>query len=214
MAHPDDPEMSCGGSVAKWVKEGEVYYVIVSDGGKGSWNKDEKPYSVSNKREEEQERSAKYLGVKRVIFLQHPDGELENIPTLKIEIAALIRKIKPYRIVTNDPWARFFHPDHRIVGLAVISGIMIARDWHFYPFLREIGLNPFRPEKLLLTPTDTPNLIMDITETIEKKIKALRFHKSQIENHPKWENNIRKWAREIAKNSDFEYGEAFYEMDL
>ncbi len=214
MAHPDDAELACGGSVAKWVEEGDVYYIIASDGGKGSWDEDEAPYKVSCRREDEQKKAADYLGVKKVIFLQHSDGELENISPLRIEFAALIRKLKPYRIVTNDPWMRMFHPDHRANAYAVIGGIMIARDWHFYPFLRELGLQPTRPKKLLLTPTDNPNLIVDITTTIDKKIKAIGFHESQVAIHEGWEDEIRKWSREIAKDSDFEYGEAFYDMRL
>lgn len=214
MAHPDDAELACGGSVAKWVKEGDVYYIIASDGGKGSWNENEAPYTVSGKREEEQKKAAGFLGVKKVIFLQHSDGELENLNALRIEFAALIRKLRPYRIVTNDPWCRMFHPDHRANAFAVIEGIMIARDWHFYPFLREIGLKPARPEKLLLTPTDKANLIVDITETIDKKIKAIGFHKSQVALHEGWKGDIRKWSIETAKNSDFEYGEAFYDLHL
>lgn len=214
MAHPDDAELACGGSVAKWVSEGDVYYVIASDGGKGSWDENEAPYTVSCRREDEQKEAARYLGVKKVIFLQHSDGELENISTLRVEFAALIRKLKPYRIVTNDPWTRMFHPDHRANAFAVIGGVMIARDWHFYPFLREIGLQPFRPEELLLTPTDNPNFIVDITSTIEKKIKAISFHKSQVSIHDGWEEDIKKWCRDTAKDSDFEYGEAFYDMRL
>jgi LmbE family N-acetylglucosaminyl deacetylase len=214
MAHPDDAELACGGSVAEWVSEGDIYYIIASDGGKGSWDENEAPYKVSCKRENEQKKAAEYLGVKRVIFLQHSDGELENISSLRVEFAALIRKLKPYRIVTNDPWTRMFHPDHRATAFAVIGGIMIARDWHFYPFLREIGLQPARPEKLLLTPTDNPNFVVDITGTIRKKIKAIGFHESQIALHENWEEDIKKWARDVAKDSDFEYGEAFYDMRL
>jgi LmbE family N-acetylglucosaminyl deacetylase len=214
MAHPDDAEMICGGSVVKWVGEGDVYYVIASDGGKGSWDENEAPYEVSCRREDEQRKAAEYLGVKKVIFLQHSDGELENISSLRIEIASLIRKLKPYRIVANDPWTRMFHPDHRATAFAVIGGVMIARDWHFYPFLREIGLKPFKPEKLLLAPTDSPNFTVDITDVIKKKIKAIGFHESQLAIHEGWEEDIKKWSRDMAKNSDFEYGEAFYDMRL
>jgi LmbE family N-acetylglucosaminyl deacetylase len=214
MAHPDDAELACGGSVAKWTSEGDVNYIIASDGGKGSWDENEAPYTVSCRREEEQQKAADYLGVKKVIFLQHSDGELKNINSLRIEFAALIRKLKPYRIVTNDPWMRMFHPDHRANAFAVIDGIMIARDWHFYPFLRELDLAPARPEKLLLTPTDNPNFIVDITDTIEKKIKAIAFHESQVAIQEGWEEKIKNWSREIAKDADFEYGEAFYEMRI
>ena len=173
MAHPDDAELTCGGSIACWAKEDDVYYIIVSCGEKGTWFKNASPLLVAQKREGEAKKAARFLGVKRVVFLRHPDGEVTNMKTLKLEIAALIRQFRPHTIVTHDPWSRHFHPDHRATANAVIEGITIARDWHFYPFLLEIGLKPFRPKELLLGITDQPNYIIEITSTYKKKTKAI-----------------------------------------
>jgi len=214
MAHPDDPELSCGGSIVKWAKQDRVYYVIVSSGEKGTWDKDVSPFKVADKREEEGKKAAKFLGVKKVIFLRHPDGEIANVKTLKIEVAALIRSLKPYTIVTHDPWRRHFHPDHRATGFAVIDAITIARDWHFYPFLREIGLRPHRAKELLFTPTDKPTLVNDVSDTFEIKIRAIRIHKSQLIQLPNWEKRIKKMAADVGKTSGFEFGEGFYRMRI
>ncbi|TES94235.1 MAG: PIG-L family deacetylase [Candidatus Cloacimonadota bacterium] len=214
MAHPDDPELACGGSIARWAEKDEVYYIIVSSGEKGTWDRNVLPFKVAKKREEEALEAAQFLGVKKVIFLRHADGEIQSVKTIKIEIAALIRRLKPHTIVTHDPWRRQFHPDHRASGFAVIDAIMIARDWHFYPFLKEVGLAPHRSEELLLTPTDNPTFINDISTTFGKKLQAIRIHKSQLEQLPDWERRIKEMTETVGKSSGFKYGEGFYQMRI
>ncbi|NOR18026.1 PIG-L family deacetylase [candidate division WOR-3 bacterium] len=214
MAHPDDPELACGGTIAQWTECDNVHYIIISSGDKGTWQKDDSPNKTAYRREQEAKRGAKYLGVKKVIFLRHPDGDIASADTLKLELAALIRHIKPYTIVTHDPWRRQFHPDHRATAFAVINAIMIARDWHFYPFLHEIGLFPHRPQELFLTPTDKPTFINDISATIKKKIRAIKIHKSQLAQLPNWEERIKKHAEIDGKAAGYKYGEGFYKMHL
>lgn len=214
MAHPDDPELACGGTIAQWAQSDDIYYIIVSCGEKGTWNRHDSPYCVAEQREKETKKAAQFLGVKKVIFLRHPDGEVERIKTLKLELAALVRHIKPHTTVTHDPWRRHFHPDHRATAWAVIDALMIARDWHFYPFLREIGLKPHRTTQLLMTPTDNPTCIHNITKTFKKKIKAIKFHKSQLRQLPNWEKRITEFAKKVGKRSGFEFAEGFYKMSV
>lgn len=212
MAHPDDPELSCGGSIALWSERGRVYNVIVSCGEKGTWDRKASPLLVAEKREKEARRAAKYLGVERIIFLRHPDGEISSVKTLKIELAALIRKLKPYTIVTHDPWSRFFHPDHRATAHAVIEAIMIARDWHFFPFLLEVGLKPHRAGELLLGITEKCNHVIDITTTYRKKIKAIAMHKSQLGQLPDWQKRIRDRVTSDGSLAGYKFGEGFFKM--
>ena len=212
MAHPDDPELACGGSIARWAKHDYVCNVIVTCGEKGTWNKNASPLLVAEKREGEAQKAARLLGVKKVIFLRHPDGEVAHTKTLGLEIAALIRKLKPYTVVTHDPWSRFFHPDHRATAQAVIEGIMIARDWHFYPFLVEIGLEPYRPKELLLGITEQPNYVIDITATYEKKMKAIRLHRSQLGQLPGWQKRMRDRVKKDGALAGYKFGEGFYKM--
>ncbi len=214
MAHPDDPELSCGGSIAHWAEADNVYQIIVSCGEKGSWKASASPLLVAKTREEEAKKAARYLGIKKTVFLRHPDGELSNIRTLKLEIASLIRRFKPYTIVTHDPWSRYFHPDHRTTAHAVIEGIMIARDWHFYPFLIEIGLEPFRPTELLLGITDQPNHVIDITQTFKKKMRAISMHKSQLGQLPDWRKRILSRIKKDGALAGYKYGEGFYKMHV
>ncbi len=214
MAHPDDPELACAGTIAKWSRKDVVYYIIVSGGEKGTWHKNASPFFIAKKREDEAKKSAKFLGVKKIIFLRHPDGLVGTIEDLALEIAALIRHIKPYTIVTHDFWYRQFHPDHRATASSVINAIMIARDWHFYPFLLEIGLRPHRPQQVLMIPTDKPNLVYDITDTYKKKIQAIAIHKSQLKQLPGWKKRITQRAEHDAKMYDFKFGEGFYRMPI
>lgn len=213
MAHPDDPELSCGGSTAKWAAEGDVvYYIIVSCGEKGTWEKDASPFRVAEIREQEALEAAQFLGVKRIFFLRHPDGRVDEVSTLKLELAALIRHLKPHTVVTHDPWRRHFHPDHRATGFAVIKAIMISRDHHFFPFLSEIGLPVHRAEELLFSPTDSPSFVIDVSGSFEKKLKAIGMHKSQLGQLPGWKERISEFARKVGVPEGYEFGEGFFEM--
>ena len=214
MAHPDDPELACGGSIARWAQKGRVHNVIVTCGEKGTWDKDASPLLVAATREKEAQKAARLLGVKKVIFLRHPDGEVGSVRTLKLELAALIRKYKPYTVVTHDPWSKFFHPDHRATAHAVIEAIMIARDWHFYPFLLEIGLRPHRPAELLLGVTENPNHVIDVTATIAKKIRAITMHRSQLGQLPGWRRRVRDRMKSEGSAAGYAFGEGFYSMRI
>jgi len=212
MAHTDDPELSSGGTIARWVRTDKVYYIITSCGEKGTWDAEASVYDVAKVREQEAKEAARFLGVKKVIFLRHQDGEISEVKTLKVELAALIRKLKPNTIVTYDPWSRWFHPDHRATGWAVIEAVMIARDYHFYPFLLELGLRPHRVEDLLLGPTDEPNFIVDISDTFKKKLEAIKIHESQLNQLPDWERRITRRAKVMGEIKRCDYGEGFYQL--
>lgn len=213
MAHPDDPELACGGTIAQWTSAGdEVYAIIVSCGEKGTWEKDASPFRVAEVREREAHKAAEFLGMRKVIFLRHPDGDVDAAGTLKLELAALIRHLKPHTAVTHDPWRKHFHPDHRATGFAVIKAIMISRDWHFFPFLAEIGLPAHRTQELLFSPSDTPTFTVDISGTIDRKIRAIGMHKSQLGQLPDWKKRIKEFARTTGKVEGYGYGEGFFRM--
>ncbi len=214
MAHPDDPELSSGGTIAQWAHAGSVYYIIVSCGEKGTWDKNASPFKVAHTREKETCNAARFLGVKKVIFLRRPDGAVDATGCLKMELAALIRHFKPFTIVTNDPWYRMFHPDHKATAEAVIKGIMLARDWHFCPSFHEVGLKPHKPKELLLTPTDKATFINDISTTFSKKMKAIKMHKSQLALLPHWEKRITQYVMDYGKKINVKYAEGFHKMRL
>lgn len=189
FAHPDDPEFFCGGTFAKWAAEGRhITFVLATSGDKGSNDRAITSEMLIGVREAEERAAADRLGVKEVIFLRYPDGELQPTLELRRQLARLIRLKKPNLVVTNDPTARWYgthyinHPDHRAIGDAVLDAVFpAARDHLAFPELyREEGLEPHKVLHVYLCGTHEPNVKINVTDYLETKIAALREHKSQI----------------------------------
>jgi LmbE family N-acetylglucosaminyl deacetylase len=222
MAHPDDPEFSAGGTIAKWSSQGsEVVYVIVTDGSKGSDDLEITPEQLISTRKGEQTAAAELLGVRKVEFLDLPDSTVYNTPELRRSLTRQIRKYRPDLIITHDPRARVItdsrinHPDHLAVGDTTLDAIFpLARDRLTYPELEEEGLSPHKVMHILLSMTDQINFIVDITNTIDDKIEALRNHKSQIGDLENLASRIRERSKTMAKNTEFTYAEGFWRVNL
>ena len=213
VAHPDDGELSCGGSVARWTSEGkEVAYLICTDGGKGTKDRGMTPGRLTAIREGEQREAAAILGVHRISFLRHEDGELEATKVFRDEIALHIRKFKAHVIVTHDPWRPYvIHPDHRAVGFTTVDAVVAARDHLFLSSHTEAGIEPHAPDEILFAFPERPDHIVDISDTLERKLQAIRCHRSQVaeKDFPFWRKKMTDWARESATGCDFMYGEGF-----
>jgi LmbE family N-acetylglucosaminyl deacetylase len=222
VAHPDDPEFGAAGTCAVWAAEGaEVTYVIVTDGSKGSPEEDMTREKLIALREEEQRQAAEAAGVKQLVFLRQPDGEVSNTYELRELLVRQIRKFKPDVIFTHDPTTRIFsarslnHRDHRIVGDTVLDAVFpLARDRLNFPEHEAEGLTPHKVLDVFLIFTDQPNYWVDITATVDKKIKALQAHKSQIGDPDKLAERIYERTRAAAEHVSFEYGEAFRRIQL
>ncbi|MEJ2484694.1 MAG: PIG-L family deacetylase [Anaerolineales bacterium] len=222
VAHPDDPEFGAAGTVALWASQGAaVTYVIVTDGSKGSAEKDMTREKLIALREEEQRNAAAALGVTELIFLGLPDGEIENNNILREMLVRQIRLYKPDVLVTHDPTSRIVggsylnHRDHRTVGDAALDATFpLARDRLNYPEHEQEGLDPHKVFDVFLIFSDQPNYWVDISSTIDLKIKALQSHKSQIANLDELEERIRERGRSTAEHVSFEYGETFRRVQL
>ncbi len=189
FAHPDDPEFFCGATFAKWAAEGkDIVFVLATSGDKGSGDFDTRSDQLVALREGEERAAAARLGVRDVIFLRFPDGELQVSLDLRRQLTRLIRLKKPDIVVTNDPTARWYgmnyinHPDHRAIGDAALDAVFpTARDHLSFSELYTLeGLVPHKVRQVYLCGTHDPNTKVDVTSTIEIKIAALREHKSQI----------------------------------
>ena len=222
-AHPDDVDFGLAGSVAKWVKEGAaVFYLICTNGDKGSADPKMTSVKLAKIRRAEQRVAAKVLGVKKVFFLDHNDGELEPNLKLKEEIAKIIRTVKPKIVVTTDPAMRYSqlrgyinHPDHVAAGEATLAAVYpLARDRLTFPQHASQGLAPHQVSQVLLTSFDNPNFFVDITSTIDKKLQALKCHRSQIGNFPNLEKRIRDLASSLGKLAKTKYAEGFKRIIL
>ncbi|MFH0937225.1 MAG: PIG-L deacetylase family protein [Candidatus Daviesbacteria bacterium] len=222
-AHPDDPEFGCGGTVAKYIIEGATaYYLICTNGVRGSRSKDIKSDKLAKTRKKEQLTAAKVIGVKEVMFLDHGDGELEADLHLKEEIVKVIRKLKPDIVFTHDPsWiyetrgetAFINHNDHRKTGTATIDAVYpLARDLASFPEHIEEGLQPHKVSEVYLFNFSHPTFYVDITNYFEIKVQAVLKHKSQIDNPKQTKLWLGKRLEEIGKQAGCEYAEGFVRL--
>lgn len=202
FAHPDDPEFFAGATFAKWAKDGaEIIFVIATSGDKGSAEPEMTPEKLVQIREEEERCAAAVLGVKEVIFLRHTDGELYPTLELRRDITRLIRLKKPDVVVTLDPTLWYTprginHPDHRAIGAATLEAVFpTARDrLNFIEHERDEGLTPHKVLTVYIAGAVEPNLKMDVTDTIETKIRSLHEHKSQIADMEAMSKRIKERA--------------------
>jgi LmbE family N-acetylglucosaminyl deacetylase len=225
FAHPDDAEFLCGGTVARWTRDGtEVHYVCATDGSAG-WNgPDLGREEIARTREREMRDAADVLGVSGVDFLSYVDGSLQADLALRRDVCREVRRRRPEVVVTFDPsmlWAgRSYinHPDHRAVGQAVLDVVACdAPTRPQFPELLDEGFEPYSVPRLWLAgDAGQSDQRVDIGETIDLKIKALKAHVSQIENMGEFDvdERMRRWAEREAEDDDFEYGEAFRVFDL
>ena len=210
FAHPDDADFSCSASFANFIKEGATcYYVILTNGSKGSNDPNVKREEIIKTRRQEQIAAGKVIGLKDVIFLDHEDCELEANVKTKGQVVKIIRSLKPDVVVTFDP-SRFYsvndnyynHTDHRACGEIVADAVFPLSHSHLmYPEHLTDGLDPHKTQELWLTNFDKANFFIDISKTIDIKLRALSAHKSQVGDMKEVTNWVTHWAKAIGKKS-------------
>jgi len=223
FAHPDDAEFGSAGTVASWTGEGtEVAYVCVTDGSAGSNEPDAVREELARIREEEQRAACEVLGVSDVTFLGWLDGYVQVTMDLRKAITRQVRRFRPDVLIAPDP-IRFWddqrtyinHPDHRAVGEACMNVVNPdAPTRPQFPDLLDEGFEPFEIKYLWISAYEgDADTYVDITETIDAKIEALRCHKSQIHDWPvdEW---IRSRAKERGAERGMEYAESFRTFTL
>jgi LmbE family N-acetylglucosaminyl deacetylase len=216
-AHPDDIEFVVAGTAAKWAQAGtNVRYVVVTSGDAGSHQPGITREELAGIREREQRAAAQVAGVDDVVFLGYPDGEVEPTLALRRDLVREIRRFKPDTVICYDPTRLFMgdryinHPDHRAVGQAALDAIAPAAAMPLvFSELREEGLEPHRVREILVTSTLEPDTWIDITDTIDLKIEALRQHASQFPDGWDPEEMLREWASESGKQVGVPYAETF-----
>jgi LmbE family N-acetylglucosaminyl deacetylase len=223
FAHPDDAEFLCGGTVARWAKEGtEIHYVCATDGSAG-WNgPDLSRQEVARLREAEMREAADVLGVRSVSFLGFVDGTLEPNLELRRAVTREVRRVRPDIMLTFEPslWSgrRYVnHPDHRAIGEAVLAVVACdAPTRPQFPDLLDEGLEPHKVTRLWLPTFDGADSFVDISDTIDLKIEALHRHRSQMENMgmEDVDQRIREWAADVGKKHEVKYAEAFRTFEL
>jgi LmbE family N-acetylglucosaminyl deacetylase len=212
IAHPDDAEFTVAGTVAVWARAGcRVTYVVCTDGNAGSHEPGMTRERLAVIRRAEQRAACALLGVSQVVFLGYDDGQLQPTLELRRDLVRTIREHKPEVVITGDPTSLFSgndyinHPDHRAAAQAAVDAVAPASAM---PLLwPEIGA-PHRVRQVYIRGNDQPNVWVDITETIEGKIAALKQHASQMGD---WDptDMIKEWNAEVGKEKGLAYAESF-----
>jgi LmbE family N-acetylglucosaminyl deacetylase len=203
-AHPDDPEISAGGTLAAWAGAGAAVDVLITTrGDKGSSDPDVDPDELTQLRIEETAAAAKVLGLGGHHHLDYPDGELPDDLSLREQIVRLVRELQPEVVLCPDPTAIFFgdsyynHRDHRVTGWATLDAIApAAGNPHYFAAHHDDGLGVHHVRAVYLSGTMEPNVWVDITSTQERKIDALFCHASQLVETGDW---FREFLRERAE---------------
>lgn len=218
VAHPDDADFGIAGTMARWTRQGTVAHLVCcTSGDAGADDASLDALELAATREAEQRAAAEVVGYSEVTFLHRPDGALANDLALREQLVRLIRTFKPDAVLAMDPEVvildnRFIqHTDHRQAGMAALDAVYpAARNAMAFTHLAlNEGLAPHETNTLLLFFTHVANAWVDISDTLDVKIEALRAHASQLRKPAELEEMIRAWAREDGQRVGREAAESF-----
>jgi LmbE family N-acetylglucosaminyl deacetylase len=222
-AHPDDVDFGAAGTVALWTRAGvEVAYCIATDGQAGGSDRSVDRASVAVVRRHEQTQAAAAVGVTDLTFLGFPDGRLAPDLDLRRAISRVIRQFRPDRVLTQSPerdWAHLYasHPDHLAAGEAAVCAVYPdARNPFAFPELIEEGLEPHTVPQLWVMATERADRVVDVTEVFDRKLAALRAHRSQVGDGDHLEGLLTPWMSGTARAAGLPEGrlaEAFHAID-
>jgi LmbE family N-acetylglucosaminyl deacetylase len=207
-AHPDDVDFGSAGTIATWTDAGlEVSYCIATAGDAGGFDPAVPRSAIAGIRQEEQRKAAAAVGVTDVEFLGYPDGQLVVSIALRRDITRVIRRVRPDRMVVPSPERDLrnvygSHPDHQATGEAALCAIYPdARNPYAHPeLIAEEGLEAHTvPEVWVTSPNDRADHYVDISDTFDRKIAALRAHASQTTHMTDLEERMRAWGSLQAK---------------
>jgi LmbE family N-acetylglucosaminyl deacetylase len=217
-AHPDDPEVSCGGTLARWTAGGaEVHLVVANRGDKGSSDPQADPDALAAHRATEVATAAEVLGLSSVEHLGYPDGELDDDAELRARLVEIIRRRRPDTVVAPDPTAVFFgdtyvdHRDHRQLGWALLDSLVPAASPLYVPDAgpaHQVGL-------VLLSGTLEPSAWVDISDVLDRKVAAVASHQSRVGEDPALVHELLEHrALEEGRRCGLTHAEAFRRLRL
>lgn len=148
--------------------------------------------------------------------MREVDGTLKNTPALRKRLTRVVRKVRPDIVISQDPGNQTFdgfgrfHRDHRVTAEAVFDSLYpAAASLGFFPELAKEHILPHQIEEAWFWGTDKPNLFVDVSKTMDKKIEALCSHESQIKDVKTIEKHMRDRARDAGKKKRMKYAETF-----
>ena len=221
VAHADDAEWGCSGTVAKWCAEGwEVVYVLCTDGSKGSDNRELTGPELVKLRRQEQLNAGRVLGLADVVFLDYEDAMLEPSLALRRDLTREIRRFRPDVLICMGPTRQLTetgylgHPDHLASGEAALSAVFpSARDHLTFPELLEEGLEPHKVREVWIMEPDDADQYVDVTGYIDQSIAALKEHRSQV-TEEEADYHMRRWRSSTGEKVGMKYAEAFKRFKL
>jgi LmbE family N-acetylglucosaminyl deacetylase len=221
VAHPDDIEFSCSGTLARWAQAGtRISYVLCTSGEVGIAETGMTKKQAAKIREAEQQEAAKIIGTSEVIFLREPDGLLQATLDLRKKLVREIRRFRPEVVLCGDPSVYLAsntyinHPDHRAAAGAALEAVFPAAGQpNLFEELAEEGLTAHKVRKVYITSWEKSEFFVNIENTIGLKIDALRAHKSQMDG---WdpEERVREWSAEIAQGKEMAFAEGYRVITL
>jgi len=212
VAHPDDAEFTVAGTVAAWTAAGcRVTYVICTDGNTGSHEPGMTRDRLADIRRAEQRAASAALGVDEVVFLGYDDGQLQPTLDLRRDLVRVIREHKPEALIAWDPTSLLIsdeyinHPDHRAAAQAALDAVAPASAM---PLLWPETGAPHRVRQVYIFGAEKPNVWVDVTQTIERKIAALKQHASQMKDWDPTEM-VKEWGAETGQEKGLAYAESY-----
>ena len=213
MAHPDDIEFTCGGTVAQLSDDGwHVTFCLVTSGDKGTKDPMLGPADLGALREAEQEAAASELGIRRCIFLRVPDGHVEDGSEFRGQLVRVLREVRPDLMITWDGYRGFNHRDHRTVGIAALDAVFpLSRNANSYAEQVATGVEPVRVNTVLLAGSNEPNFFVDVSDQLERRIDALLRHASQVQapNREEMVKRMQQRSQQAARSGRIPWSEGF-----
>jgi LmbE family N-acetylglucosaminyl deacetylase len=222
ISHPDDAEFGAAATIAHLTARGvRVDYVVTTDGGRGTEDPEVTPEMLAAVRTSEQRAAADVLGVTEIVHLGYPDGYLTPSLDLRRDITRQIRRFRPDVVITQNPQRRLDHnpfighPDHLATGEATLASVYpAARDRLNFPELLEAeGLEPWKVRQVLLSGVEEPNLWIDVADTFDAGLEALRQHRSQVGDRD-IESRMRERAQLVGEPQGIGLAQAFLSIIL
>ena len=235
-AHPDDAALFAGGTIALLATEGHrVVNVCSTYGEKGTLDSSKTLHEMIEIEKHEAQQAAKILGINDLIFLGIPDGELTAGLELRRNFTEIIRRVQPDIVMSFDPHIPYDpHPDHQAVGRTLYEACFTGHFPLYYPTQISQGLEPHYVNWFYGWTSTSPNIVIDISKTLETKIRAIQQYESQMQmllqearerlqradlhvpalDDLEWKEFVRLWVTQTAQQADkrggIALGEAFH----
>jgi N-acetylglucosamine malate deacetylase 1 len=178
-AHPDDCDSAAGGTAALWAAAGHcVRFVSLTNGATG--HHEIGGIELARRRAAEAQAAAAVIGIDYIV-LDTNSGQLEASLDRRREVIRLIREFRPDLILGPRPWD--YHPDHRYTGILVQDAAYVVTVPNNEPLTPHLEKNPhimYVSDSFKKPYPFTPDVVVDIDETVEQKMELLHAHTSQM----------------------------------